>query len=73
MSVVSEIKLIVSKTINLGNYESVKLEASVLVGRDSDTDTPEKMREQALDEITLLLEDARRENVPKRRQQYDKD
>jgi len=67
MSIVSEIRLTVSKTVNLGNYENVKIEATVVVGRDSDDDTPEKLRAQALDEVDAILAEARKDHVPKRR------
>lgn len=67
MSVVSEIRLTVSKTINLGNYESVKIEGTVIVSKDNDLDTPESLMEQVLDQVKLLLNDARQDHVPKRR------
>lgn len=66
MSVISEIRLTVSRTINLGNYESTKIEATVIVGRNDDADTPEKMREEALVEIEALLAGAHKDHVPKR-------
>ena len=68
MSVVSEIKLVVSRTINLGSYESVKIEGSVVVGRSDDADTPEVLRQSALDEVMSLIDDARRDHVPASRQ-----
>ena len=71
MSVLSELRLTVSRTINLGNYESTKLEATVIVGRNSDDDTPEKMRDQALDEVKLVLEEAQKDHLPKRRAHYN--
>jgi hypothetical protein len=71
MSVVSEVKLTVTKTINLGNYESVKIEGGVVVGRDSDDDTPQGMRDRCLEEIAALLEEAKKDHVPARRRRED--
>lgn len=70
MAAISELRLSVSRTVNLGNYESVKLEASALVSRNSDDDTPQKLRAQLLDEIAVLLEAAESDHVPARRSRY---
>jgi hypothetical protein len=32
MAIVDEVRLSVSKTINLGNYESIKIETSITAG-----------------------------------------
>lgn len=71
MTVLSEVRLTVTRTINLGNYESVKLEATAVVGRDSDDDTPKKMRDQVLDEVAEVLAAAKKDYVPQRRSRYD--
>ncbi|MDE2426267.1 MAG: hypothetical protein KGO96_10225 [Elusimicrobia bacterium] len=67
MSVLSEVRLKVARRVNLGNYEHVELEATVTVGRNSDEDTPDKMRAEALDEIAAVLDEAVKDHVPKRR------
>ena len=67
MGVVTEIKLSVTRTVNLGNYESVKLEGHAIVGKDNDDDTGETLRAQALDEVYALIQEAYKEHVPKRR------
>ncbi len=67
MSVVSEFRLTVTKTINLGNYENVKLEGTVIVGKNDDSDTPDSLRDQALEEVNLLLREAYKDHVPQRR------
>lgn len=67
VSVITEVRMSVAKTINLGNYNNVRIESTVTVGRTSDNDTPEKMRDQALDEIAAALNDAQKDHLPKRR------
>ena len=67
MSIVSEIRLTASRTINLGNYERTKVEGTVVVGRNDDLDTADKMREEALEELQLLLQAAEKDHVPTRR------
>jgi hypothetical protein len=71
LSSVSEFRLKVTRRINLGNYEHVEIEASTLVSKDDDSDTPQKLRERAVDEVMDLLADAKEQAVPKRRQRYD--
>jgi hypothetical protein len=73
MSVVSEIRLTVTRSINLGNYENVKIEGTVVVGRDDDKDTAKSLREQALEEVGELLAAAYDEHVPIRRRSGAKD
>ena len=67
MTTLTELKLAVTKTINLGDYNSVKVEASVVISRNDDLDTPAKMREEALVEISELIAEAEKDYVPKRR------
>jgi GGDEF domain-containing protein len=67
MAVVERIRIAVSKTVNLGNYNSVKVEVSVDVGRNKDTDTPAAMRDEALNQAADALEEAHKEFVPGRR------
>lgn len=69
--VVSEFKLTVTHTINLGNYESVKIEGGVTVGKDSDDDTADSMRNRALDEVAELIKQAREDHLPERRRKGD--
>ena len=71
--VVSEFKLTVTKTINLGNYENVKIEGAVTVGKDSDDDTADDIRNRALDEVRLLVQEAEKDHLPKRRSQSIRD
>lgn len=71
MSVIQELRLRVTRRINLGNYEHVEIEVATAVSRDSDDDTPEKMRERLLDEVDVLLEEAGRDYVPARRSRRD--
>jgi len=73
MSVISELRLTVSRTLNLGNYENVKIEVGAVVGKDSDDDTPEKMRDRLLDEVGQLVEEAIKDHVPKRRSRINED
>lgn len=73
MSSISEYRLKVTRRINLGNYEHVEIEASVVVSRDDDSDTPADLRNRALDEINLLLDEAKKDHVPKRRSRYNED
>ncbi len=68
MSIVSEIRLTVTKTINCGNYENVKIEGGAVVGKNDDNDTPESMRVEALDEVLELIKAAFKDHVPQRRQ-----
>ncbi len=63
----TEFRLKVTRRINLGNYEHVEIEGQVLVSRDDDADTAQKLRERAVDEVSALLADAKAEHVPKRR------
>jgi hypothetical protein len=70
VAITTTITLSVSRTYNLGNYESAKLEASVTVGRDDDDDTLELMRDKALDEVASILNEAKRDHVPSR-QRHD--
>lgn len=70
MAIVSELKLSVTRTINLGNYESVKIEGSAVVSKDSDDDTPQKLRKYLLDEVHALLDEAEADYVPARRRGY---
>jgi hypothetical protein len=51
MSAITELRLTVSRRINLGNYEHVELQATAAVSRDKDDDTPKSMRDHLLDEI----------------------
>jgi len=67
MAVISEIRLTVSKTVNCGNYESVKIEGTAVVGKDSDDDTGVSLRQQALDEVLDLLKAAYIDHVPQHR------
>lgn len=68
MAKVTEVRLSVTRTVNLGNYESVKIEAAIAVNREDDLyDTPESMREEAMREVRELLSAATEEHVPKRR------
>lgn len=69
MIVVSEFRLTVTHTINLGNYNSVKIEGGVTVGKNADSDTADDMRNRALDEVALLVEQARKDHLP---EGYDK-
>lgn len=71
MSSVAEVGLSVTKTINLGNYESVKIEVSAKVTRDDDTDTPESMRKHLIDEVYEMMDQAKADFVPKRRGKED--
>ncbi len=65
MAILERIRISVRRTINLGNYSSVQIEASADVGRDSDADTPATMRNLALNEAASALELAYDEFVPK--------
>lgn len=72
MAVVSEMRLTVSRTINLGNYESVKIEAGLSISREegdpSDIKSAaEDMREHLMEEVRTLLDEATEEHVPKKR------
>lgn len=67
MSVLTEVRLRVVRRVNLGDYEHVELEASSVVGRDSDDDTAEGLRERVLSEVSAILQDAYKEHVPARR------
>lgn len=60
MSVMTEFKLTVSRTINTGNYENVKIEASSTVARSDESDTPEAMRGRLMDEVSALISSSRR-------------
>ena len=73
MSIVSEIRLKVVRRVNLGNYEHVEIEGMATVGRDSDDDTPEKLRNDAPDQVAELLKAAEAEHLPKRRRGRDED
>ncbi len=67
MTIVSEIRLTVSHTVNLGNYNSTKIEGTVVVGRSDESDTALKMRDEALVEMQQLLDEAKSDHLPKRR------
>jgi hypothetical protein len=66
MATINEVRLSVSRTINLGNYESTKIEAGVTINRTDPADTPEDMEEQAIQEITVFLDSAMMEFVQKK-------
>lgn len=67
MANINEVRLTLSRTINLGNYESTRIEAGVTINRSEDTDTPEDMEELAIQEVRLFLESALKEFVPEKK------
>lgn len=73
MSVVSEVRLKVVRRINTGNYEHVEITGEVMVGRNSDDDTPKSLRTDALEQVAALLEEAEADHLPKRRSRYNED
>jgi hypothetical protein len=66
MALTTEVTVSVSRTFNLGNYESVKIEASVRTSRSEADDTFEVLRNKALDEVASILQEAENDHVPKR-------
>ncbi len=66
MAIVNEVRLSVSRTINLGNYESTKIEAGVTLVREEGADTPEDMEERAIQEVSIFLESALKEFLEKK-------
>jgi hypothetical protein len=64
MAIVDEVRLSVSKTINLGNYESIKIETSITLVKNKETDTAESMRIDAIDEVWKFLNQAMGEFGP---------
>lgn len=72
MAVVSKMGLTVTRTVNLGNMEFIKIEAAIEMHREEITDargrgdTPEAMREDLMDEVRTLLDAATEEHVPRK-------
>lgn len=67
MTALTEIRLKVTRRVNLGGYEHVEVEGYAVVSRDNDNDTPTDMRERALEEVNALLEEAYKDHIPSRR------
>jgi small-conductance mechanosensitive channel len=65
--IISEIRLKVSRRVNLGNYEHVEVEVTVTVNRADDAEKAEELRETALTEVDELLADALDRYTPRRR------
>jgi hypothetical protein len=42
MSLLTDVRLKITRRVNIGNYEHVEFEASATVSRDCDDDTPEE-------------------------------
>jgi hypothetical protein len=51
---IKEISVTVSRTFNLGNFESLRLEAGATAGLD-DGETPEQARPQLIEEVRASL------------------
>jgi hypothetical protein len=67
MSLLTDVRLKITRRVNIGNYEHVEFEASATVSRDCDDDTPEDLRNRVLEEVGLILMDAYDDHLPKRR------
>ena len=68
MAVVSEMRLSVTRTVNLGNMEFVKIEAFVSMFREESdpNDSAGAMREDLMEEVRTLLDAATEEHVPRK-------
>ncbi len=71
VAILERVRISVKRTINLGNYNSVSIEAAADVSREGDEDTAKVMRELALSEAANALELAYDEFVPKKRERTD--
>lgn len=61
----SSITVTGSRTINLGNYESLKVEGSCTVDLD-ESDIIDLARQSAIDEIKLQMQEAAKQLQPKK-------
>ncbi len=66
MAILQNVRVTISRTANLGNYNSAKVEVAVDVGRDREDDTVESLRETALDQAAALLKEAYEDFIPKK-------
>jgi hypothetical protein len=67
VAIINEVRLSVSRTVNLGNYESAKVEAGITIVREESSDTPEDMEETAIQEIRVFLGSAIKEFLPEKK------
>ena len=61
---ISQITICVSRTINLGNYESLKVEGTCVVDLEED-DLIDMARSKAIDEVKEQMSEAFKECKPK--------
>jgi hypothetical protein len=58
---VAKVEMSISRTVNLGNFGSERIEVSATVEAESGAGTPKAMRARLLDEVDALMVEGRQE------------